>query len=116
MFESYLNYSSIAHPQSDGHTEAINRTFDNLIRRICGEKPKQWDVILAQAEFAYNSVVHRTTVKSPFSVVYTKRYQHALDLIKLPKGHDVNILTKNMAEHWQSVTAEIRERIEQSNA
>ena len=49
-------------------------------------------------------------------MVYTKTPQHALDLIKLPKGHDVSISAKNMVEHWQSVMAEVREKIEQSNA
>jgi len=39
---------------------------------------------LSLVEFPYNNSKHRSTGRSPFSVVYTKVPTHVVDLVKLP--------------------------------
>ena len=116
MFDSSLNFSSTVHLQIECQKKMVNRTLGNMIRSICGDKPKLLDLALSQAEFAHNSSVHRTMGKAPFAIVYTKVPRQAVDLVKLPGGHGISVVPNNMAKNRQSMTAEVREKIEKSNA
>ena len=35
-----LDYSSVYHLQTDGHTEVVNKSFGNLLRSLVGDHPK----------------------------------------------------------------------------
>ena len=49
--------------------EVVNRSLGNFLRCLVGDKPSNWKVVLAQAEFAYNNFVNRSTEKKPFEIV-----------------------------------------------
>ncbi|GJR00530.1 RNA-directed DNA polymerase [Tanacetum coccineum] len=109
-----LNFSSTAHPQTDGQTEVVNCTLGNMIRCLCGEKPKLWDVSLAQAEFAYNSAVHSSIGFSPFEVMYKTSPRHVVDLVDLPRKK--NIQANRMVEEVQATREIMRANITKANA
>ena len=57
-FYTPLKYNSMTHTQIDGHTKVVNRTLGNLLRSICGDKPRSWDQVLPQRKLPYNSMVN----------------------------------------------------------
>nr|GEX02458.1 ATP-dependent DNA helicase RecG [Tanacetum cinerariifolium] len=109
-----LNFSSTSHPQTDGQTVIVNRTLGNIIRCLCEEMPKLWDVSLTQAEFAYNSAVHSSTRFSPFEIVYKTSPWHVMYLVDLPGKK--NIQAYMMVEEVQATREVVRANITEANA
>ena len=70
------------HPQTDRLTKVVKCTLGNLLRSICENKPRAWDRVLPQAEFADNST--SSMGMKPFVIIYRKVPHHLLDLAKLP--------------------------------
>jgi hypothetical protein len=53
------------HPQSDGQTERLNRTLEDILAKLCAEHSADWDEMLPFALAAYRSSVHSTTGETP---------------------------------------------------
>ncbi|KAE8695414.1 General regulatory factor 9, MU isoform 1 [Hibiscus syriacus] len=110
-----LNFSSAYHPQTDGQTEVVNRSLGNLLRCLAGTKPKQWDLALPQAEFAYNRSKNRTTGLSPFEIVYGQNPSGVLDLAPIPRIGRFSPKADEMAKYLRGIHEQVKQTIHESN-
>ena len=65
-----LCLSTAYHPQSDGNTERVHRTIEQILRSYVHDNHDEWLIHLSLAEFAYNNNVHNITGQSPFVANY----------------------------------------------
>jgi transposase InsO family protein len=66
LLDTKLNMSTAYHPQSDGQTEVMNKTLEQVLRAYASAEQDDWDEHLPYAEIAYNSSEHASTKFSPF--------------------------------------------------
>lgn len=66
----HLKMSIAFHPQTDGQSEAVNKTISMYLRCMTGDRPCAWLDWLPWAEFCYNTSFHSALKVSPFQVVY----------------------------------------------
>lgn len=116
IFGTSLKRSSGVYPQTDGQTEVTNQSLENPIHSIYGDKPKQWDYALPQAEFTFNSVVHSATEKSHFFLVYVTPPKHAVDLVHFSRGPDVSVAAEAMAKQVLEVHEQVKQKLAETNA
>ncbi|GMF21062.1 unnamed protein product [Phytophthora fragariaefolia] len=58
---------TVAHrAQGDGQTERMNRTLEKYLRCFVGPLQDDWDLHIANAEFAINSTINSSTKHAPF--------------------------------------------------
>ena len=115
LMGTLLKFSIAYHLQTDGQTEAVNKSLGNLLRCLVGDSPGNWDLVLPQAEFAYNNSVNRSIGKSPFEIVYGYKPRKPADLIPLPHHARVSIAAESFAQHIQGLHEQIRTQLNKSN-
>ena len=91
-----MNYSTSFHPQTDGQTEVVNQSLGNLLCSLIKENPREWEVILPLAEFAFNASINGTTQSFPFEVVYGLQPAGVADLLPLPLPTKSNLKALDM--------------------
>ncbi|GKV35062.1 hypothetical protein SLEP1_g43380 [Rubroshorea leprosula] len=107
-----LQFSSASHPQTDGQTEAINKILGNLLRSFVGKNLRQWDLVLAQAEFAYNNSSSQAMGKCPFEVVYGLRPLNPLDPAPLPTSRQFSADAKQRDKEIKKLHEEVCEKLQ----
>jgi hypothetical protein len=85
FFGTKIKASSSFHPETDGQTEALNKTLEIMIRHYVNFRLDDWDTFLPILEFAYNSTPQASTNYSPFYLLYGRHPKDPLSL-SLPRS------------------------------
>ena len=74
--------TSVYHPMCNGLVERFNGTLKAMLRRMCAEKPKDWDRYLAALLFAYREVPQESLCFSPFELLYGRTVRGPMSILR----------------------------------
>jgi hypothetical protein len=107
-----LSFSSAYHPQIDGQTEVVNRSLGNLLISLFTEQVRQWDQILAQAEFVFNNSINRSIGKSPFEILYGIQPRGITELRNLNQDEFRSAGAEYFATEMHKLHDRVREKLQ----
>ena len=70
------------HPMANGSNEKFNGTLKAMVKKMCQERPTDWDRYLHAVLFAYREVSQASTGFSPFHLLYGRAVRGPLGLLK----------------------------------
>lgn len=109
---TYLNFSSSFHPQTDGQTEVVNQSLGNSLRCLVEDKTGSWDLILAQAKFSYNNSINRSTKRTPFEIVIGVHPRGISELRDISSEDRRSSEEEDFADHMAALHIQVKQHLE----
>lgn len=75
-------HTSPYHPIANGLVERFNGTLKQMLKRMCQERPTDWDRYLAPLLFAYREVPQESLGFSPFELLYGRNVRGPLAVLR----------------------------------
>ena len=70
------------HPMCNGLVERFNGTLKMMLRRMCAERPKDWDRYSPEFLFAYMEGPQKSLGFSPFELLYGRTVRGPMRILK----------------------------------
>ncbi|GJZ81829.1 ribonuclease H-like domain-containing protein [Tanacetum coccineum] len=84
-----LDMSTTYHPETDGQSERIIQTLEDMLRACVIDFGKGWEKHLPLVEFSYNNSYHASIKATPFEALYGRKYVVPTGRVKVPAGRYV---------------------------
>ncbi|CAA0825684.1 Unknown protein, partial [Striga hermonthica] len=73
-----LQFSSAYHPETDGQSEKMIQTLEDMLRALVLDRGDKWESILPLVEFAYNNSYQTLIQMAPFEALYGRKCRSPL--------------------------------------
>ena len=70
------------HPACNGLVERFNGSLKQMLKRLCAERPKDWDRYIGPLLFAYRETPHASTGFAPFELLYGRTVRGPMAILK----------------------------------
>lgn len=70
------------HPICNGLVERFNGTLKMMLKRMCAEKPRDWDRYIGPLLFAYREVKQESMGYSPFELLYGREVRGPMSILR----------------------------------
>ena len=102
--------STAAHPQTDGQSERMNQTVEQILRGLVNFNQDNWASNLHLADIAMNSAISSSTKRTPFEI----NYEFAPKFDYLAKDKDLSvpaadIFVSKLREVWIETIKNLKE-------
>ncbi|GKE30424.1 putative reverse transcriptase domain-containing protein, partial [Tanacetum coccineum] len=87
FFRDALDMSTTYHPQTDGQSERIIQTLQDMLRAYVIDFGGSWDVHLPLAEFFYINNYHSSIGCAPFEALYGRKFVLIKEKLKAARDH-----------------------------
>ena len=75
-------FSTAWHAQTNGLCEKMNGVLKSMLKKMCEERPQDWDRYLPAVLFAYREVPQESTGFSPFELLYGRQVRGPMQILK----------------------------------
>ena len=105
--------SSVYHPQCNGLVEKFNGTLKQMLRKMCAERPRDWDRYIDALLFAYREAPQDSLGFAPFELLYGRSVRGPMSILKeLWIKENLDTEVRNTYQY----VLELRDRLEHSVA
>ncbi|GJR33065.1 putative reverse transcriptase domain-containing protein [Tanacetum coccineum] len=96
--------STADHPETDGQSERIIQTLEDMLRAYVIDFGSSWDRHLSLVEFSYNNSYHASIKAAPFEALYGRNRQKSYaDVRRKPLEFNVGYMVMLNVSSWKGV-------------
>ena len=106
------------HPQCNGLVERFNATLKSMLKRMCSERPQDWDRYIDALLFAYREAPQESLGFAPFELLYGRKVKGPIQILRQTREQSdpevrttyqyVVDLWNRLEETWEMAHEELR--------